>query len=397
MRFGYFDNIHDPTQQRDYSDLAAEMRERAQLCDEGGLDVYWVPEHHFSIWGRELLANPLMMAADLAARTKRIRLGLGAAIITFWHPLRLAEDLALLDHLTGGRLEIGVGRGNYGLEASNLNPLADPNKPEMNLKVFLETLAIIRKALTEERFSHKGEIYEFPAPGFKADKAHTVKDPAYINPDTGELAKLTIYPRPKQRPHPPMWQMVSEAHDAVRGAAALDMGIVMWRPSIAELKLRLRAYKETHDKTFGTNLPVGRKAAIVRDTFVAESEAEARGIAGEACVASLNFANWRGPRIYLDPGETLPADREAALKKHLTYDFVEPRALFFGSPDDIVDKILALHSETRIDHLMFKCGWPGLAHEHSMRSLRRLITEVLPRVRAKIGDTAGITVEAAAD
>jgi alkanesulfonate monooxygenase SsuD/methylene tetrahydromethanopterin reductase-like flavin-dependent oxidoreductase (luciferase family) len=397
MRFGYFDNIQDPTQERDYSDLVSEMRERALLCDEGGVDIFWLPEHHFSIWGRELLANPLMMAADLAARTKRMRLGLGAAIITFWHPLRLAEDLALLDHLTGGRLEIGVGRGNYGLEAWNLNPLADPNKPEMNLKVFLETLAVLRKALGEERFSHKGDIFEFPAPGFKADKAHTVKDPAYIDQKTGELVKLSIYPRPKQRPYPPMWQMVSEAHDAIRGAAALDMGIVMWRPSIAEIKRRLEIYKETHDRTHGTNIVFGRKAAIVRDTFVADNEAEARRIAGEACLASLNFANWRGPRIFLDPGETLPPDREAALKKQLTYDFVQPRALFFGSPDEVAERILELHAETRIDHVMFKCGWPGLAHEHTMRTLRRLTTEVLPRVRAKLAGTTTVAVGAAAE
>ena len=111
------------------------------------MDIFWIPEHHFSIWGRELLGNPLLMAADLAARTRKIRIGLGAAIITFWHPLRLAEDIALLDHLTGGRLELGVGRGNYGLEAANLNPLADPNKPAMNLKVFLETLGVLRAAL----------------------------------------------------------------------------------------------------------------------------------------------------------------------------------------------------------------------------------------------------------
>ena len=134
------------------------------------MDIFWIPEHHFSIWGRELLGNPLLMAADLAARTKKIRIGLGAAIITFWHPLRLAEDLALLDHLTAGRLEVGVGRGNYGLEAANLNPLADPNKPAMNLKVFLETLGVLRAALTEDRFSYKGDIYQFPAPGFRADK-----------------------------------------------------------------------------------------------------------------------------------------------------------------------------------------------------------------------------------
>lgn len=395
MRFGYFDNLHDTTQRRDYSDLVSEMRQRAQACDDAGMDIFWVPEHHFSIWGRELLSNPLLMAADLAARTKRIRLGLGAAIITFWHPLRLAEDLALLDHLTDGRLEIGVGRGNYGLEAWNLNPLADPNKPEMNLKVFLETLAVVRKALAEERFSHKGDIYQFPAPGFSADKAHTVNDPAYVDPATGDLIKLSIYPRPKQRPLPPMWQMVSEAHDAVRGAAALDMGIVMWRPSVGELKLRLKIYKEAHDTAFGGNIPIGSKTAVVRDTFVADSEAEARRIAEDACMGSLNFANWRGPRIYLDPGKTLPAEEEAALRKRLTYDFVAPRSLFFGSPEQVTDKIVELARKTGIDHLMFKCGWPGLAHEHTMRCLKRLSEEVLPKVRERL-ETRG-RFEAAAE
>lgn len=384
MRFGYFDNIHDPSQKRDYSDLIAEMRERASFLDEAGFDIYWLPEHHFSIWGRELLANPLMMSTDIAARTKKIRIGLGAAIIGFWHPLRLAEDLALLDHLTGGRLEIGVGRGNYGLEAYNLNPLADPGNPQMNLKVFLESLAVIRTALSEERFSYKGEIYQFPAPGFRADKAHTVKDPAYIDPATGELVKLTIYPRPRQKPMPPMWQMVSEAHDAIRGAAALDMGVVMWRPSLQELRLRLAIYKDTHDAKFGSGISLGAKTAVVRDTFVADSEAEARKIAEQACMDSLNFANWRGPRIYLDPGEKLSETAEADLKKRLTYDFVAPRALFFGSPDEVAANILELHEATGIDHLMFKCGWPGLAHEHTMRCLKRLTTEVLPVVRKTI-------------
>jgi alkanesulfonate monooxygenase SsuD/methylene tetrahydromethanopterin reductase-like flavin-dependent oxidoreductase (luciferase family) len=388
MRFGYFDNIQDPTQKRDYGDLVSEMRERATACEEAGMEIFWVPEHHFSIWGRELLGNPVLMAADLAARTKTIRIGLGAVIIAFWHPLRLAEDIALLDHLTGGRLEVGVGRGNYGLESSNLNPLADPNNPEMNLKVFLETLGVIRSALSEERFSFKGEIYQFPAPGFRADRAHTVNDPRYVDPATGELTKLSIYPRPRQKPIPPMWQMVSEAHDAIRGAARLDMGVVMWRPSIGELKHRARIYKTSHDEAFGTDIPLGNKMAVVRDTFVADSEAEARRIAEEACIGSLNFANWRGPRIYLDPGEALTSEQESSLKARITYDFAAPRALLFGSPEQVADRIIELSEETGIEHLMFKCGWPGLAHEHTLRSIRRLSKEVLPIVRRRLGGAA---------
>jgi alkanesulfonate monooxygenase SsuD/methylene tetrahydromethanopterin reductase-like flavin-dependent oxidoreductase (luciferase family) len=186
MKFGYFENLKDPTQQRPYRDLVAEMREVAILLDEGGFDYIWLPEHHFSIWGRELLGNPLLALADLAVRTKRIRLGLAAAIITHWHPLRLAEDLALLDNLTDGRLEIGVGRGNYGLEATNLNPIADPNNQDQNFKVFTESFEIIKKALSEDRFSYRGQFYQFPAPGFRADRAHSVNDPAYVDAATGE-------------------------------------------------------------------------------------------------------------------------------------------------------------------------------------------------------------------
>lgn len=395
MRFGYFDNLSDPTQKRDYSDLITEMRERALACEDAGMDIFWIPEHHFSIWGRELLPNPLMMAADLAARTERIRIGLGAAIISFWHPLRLAEDLALLDHLSDGRLEIGVGRGNYGLEAQNLNPLADPNRPETNLKVFLETLDVVCKALSQERFSHKGEIYQFPAPGFRADKAHTINDPDYVDAATGELIKLTVYPRPRQRPLPPMWQMVSEAHDAIRGAAARNLGIVMWRPSVAEIRNRLRIYKEAHDAALGGTIPLGAKTAVVRDTFVADSEAEARQIAEQACMGSLNFANWRGPRIYLDPGEVLPHETEAALRKRLTYDFVAPRALFFGSADQVTEQIVSLSEKSSIEHLMFKCGWPGLPHRETMRCLARLASEVLPRVRERLASPSMVGATAA--
>ena len=167
-----------------------------------------MPEHHFSVWGRELLPNPLMAAVDIAARTQRIRIGLAAAIVTFWHPLRAAEDIALLDQITGGRVEIGFGRGNYGLEALNLNPDANPNDQTKSKLVFDEAVSVIKAALTQERFSFKGQVYQFPAPGFRADRAHIVSDPAYIDPATGELIKLSIYPRARQNPLP-MWEVVN--------------------------------------------------------------------------------------------------------------------------------------------------------------------------------------------
>ena len=388
MQYGYFANIHDPTQARDYGEMITEVRQLAQVCEAAGFATFWLPEHHFSVWGRELLGNPLMMAADIAARTERIRIGLAAAIITFWHPLRLAEDLALLDQLSGGRLEIGVGRGNYGLEASNLNPAADPNNRAGNVKVFLETLEVVRKALSEDRFAHCGDLFAFPAPGFRADKAHTVKDRNYIDPATGELVRLTTYPRPKQRPMPPLWQVVSEDYESIRFCARNDMGIIMWRPTTKEVRRRLAVYKEAWEPEAGRAMAAPR-AALVRDTFVAESVSEARRIAGRAVMDALNFANWRGARIFLDPDERLTADEEARLGKELTFDFVNERALLFGSPDDVLAKLIALHEETGISQIIFKSCWPGLPHEHTLRSLELLTHEVLPRFERHLTMAAG--------
>jgi len=388
MKFGYFQNIHDTTLKQDYEILLNEMREIASICDDGGFSHFWLPEHHFSIWGRELTPNPILMAADIAARTNNMRIGLAAAIITMWHPLRLCEDISLLDNLSGGRLEVAVGRGNYGLEALNLNPAADPNDQEANFNVFMETFQILKAALSNERFAHKGKFYTYPAPGFKVDRAHTIDDPDYIDPDTGELIKLSIYPRPKQKPHPPFWQVVSASPKSLQFAAENDMGVIMWRHTKSFLKERLKMYQDFASKSKGEDVPLGARTAILRDTFVAESEADAYKIAGDSVMSALNFSNWRGPSVYLDPNEILDPKLDKSLNDELTFDFVNNRSLLFGSPEQVTDKIVELWEETNIEQVAFKCSWPGFTHEHTIRSIKLLADEVIPAVQKRIQNQA---------
>lgn len=382
MKFGISQNIHDPSKTVPYDSMIDGVREVAAHAEAHDYENVWLPEHHFSIWGREMIANPLMMAADLAARTERVRIGLSAAIVAFWHPIRLAEDIAMLDQLSRGRLDVGFGRGNYGLEATNLNPAADPNDQEANFRVFEDGVAVVREALANRIFSYKGDVYQFPAPGFSADRAHTVDDPDYVDPETGELVKLSIIPGPYQSPLPPMWQVVSESPRSMRYAARNDMGVIMWRPSVATLRHRLGIYREAYEEAHGKSIPFGAKTAIVRDTFVAENEAEARRIAEGPLMESLNFANWRGPGIYLDPGEELDETTDAALRREITYEFARDRSLFIGSVDEVVEQIKAFYEQTEMEQIIFKCTWPGLAHEHQMRCLTLLSEEVLPRLRA---------------
>ena len=124
MKIGYFCNMtnwsHKP-----YNVLLDEVRDIGVHCDEHGWDSIWFTEHHLNHEGMDACPNPLLMGADLAARTKQIRLGQAANIIPFWNPIRVAEDIAILDHMSEGRLDVGLGRGVYGREAIHMNPEAD--------------------------------------------------------------------------------------------------------------------------------------------------------------------------------------------------------------------------------------------------------------------------------
>ena len=109
MKFGYFCNLTNKSH-KPYTQVLDEAREIAVYCDSTEWESIWFTEHHLNHEGMEVCPNPLMMSADIAARTKNIRIGQAANIITFWNPIRVAEDIALLDHMSGGRLEVGLGR-----------------------------------------------------------------------------------------------------------------------------------------------------------------------------------------------------------------------------------------------------------------------------------------------
>ena len=165
MRFSIFHNIGAPGRLHEVASVLDEVRDVARYADDAGYHSIWYTEHHFGHEGYELIPNPVLMGVDTAARTSRIRIGQAANIVTFWNPMRLAEDIAMLDQLSGGRVEVGVGRGLYGREAMNLNPAADPRDQEQNRALFDETVEILRKAWSGEFFSHEGTFHRYPAPG----------------------------------------------------------------------------------------------------------------------------------------------------------------------------------------------------------------------------------------
>src|SRR3954466_9257248 len=98
--------LANPGRLRSWPELLEEARRRVALADELGFDGAWFGEHHFDAEGSDQCPNPVLLCADLAARTERIRLGMAAVSLPLWHPIRLAEDLAMLDHFSRGRVDV---------------------------------------------------------------------------------------------------------------------------------------------------------------------------------------------------------------------------------------------------------------------------------------------------
>ena len=155
----------------------------ARTLDENGYDTMWMAEHHFQPEGYECIPNLLMLNVHLAHVTKDLKFGCGFNIAPMWHPLRLAEDYATADILTGGRVIFGVGRGYHTREVESFgSPLQDQ---ESNRELFEEQVDIIFKAFNEESFSHQGKYYTLPPE--VPYRGYTLKE-------------ITLVPRPRALP-----------------------------------------------------------------------------------------------------------------------------------------------------------------------------------------------------
>ena len=378
MKFGYFCNTTN-WKHKPYNQLLDEAREISIFCDENNWDSIWFTEHHFNHEGMESCTNPLMMGTDVAARTKKIKIGQACNVITFHNPIRLAEDIAFLDQLSEGRVEVGIGRGVYGREAINMNKEADLKDQAKNFRLFDETLSIMKKAWTEKFFNHQGEFYTYPAPNFKWQHDMSPPSEDFLDMDTSEVKKISIVPKPFQKPHPAIWQVV-DSPSSIEWAAANGINTIMWIPTVKALKKRFQLYQEAKSKAENREVPLGEGICLVRDMFIADTMEEAEKLAGEHIVNYMRWVcHWRGLGNHMDPGETLPkTDHKLDL---LNYDFLHKRNLLFGTPEYVVNKINELKSELNLQNLQVWSNFPGIEHEACMRSIKLFTDEVMPKIK----------------
>jgi alkanesulfonate monooxygenase SsuD/methylene tetrahydromethanopterin reductase-like flavin-dependent oxidoreductase (luciferase family) len=174
----------------DYIACYDNLKHWAQTMDALGYDTMWLTEHHFQYEGYEVVPNLVLFGLYLTTITERLRLGQMFNVVPQWHPLRLAEDYALADILSGGRMQFGVGRGTVPREAETLGAVVASGDNDLsreadrvNREMFEEAMTAIQAAWSNERFSFTGKHYTFPPPGIP-DRGATVKD-------------LTLVPKPR--------------------------------------------------------------------------------------------------------------------------------------------------------------------------------------------------------
>src|SRR2546430_1310330 len=224
------------------ADVYAHALEEARLADELGFEAVWLAEHHFSPYG--ICPSLAVLAAAIARETRRVRIGTSVIVAPFAHPLRIAEEWAMVDILSGGRIEFGLGRGYQPKEFRGLGVSMEKTRER-----FDECLEVIRRAWTEERVTFEGEFY-------------TVRD-------------VRVLPKPVQKPHPPFWT-AAVSPDTYTLAARKGFKILT-APSFTPwdiLRKNFDAYRAVWRETHGAD--AGGDIAMNKIIHVAETSKQAR-------------------------------------------------------------------------------------------------------------------------
>ena len=337
----------------------------ATLMDRVGYDTFWMAEHHFQHEGYECIPNVLMTALHLAHKTKRLRLGCGFNICPMWHPLRLAEDYATADILSGGRITFGVGRGYHTREVETFgSPLLDQ---PANRELFEEQVEVIFKAFNNESFSHEGKHFTIPA---------RVPYRGY------DLKELTLVPRPLRLPVE-CWQPIQGGSAralefmAKYGIQGLVGGGSAEGGAMHQVVL---AWQEAHQK-HGIALELGERLCFGFHFFIADSREAGIREAGKYYEENMKmFGELRLVRALSDEQIAIMRDpqRAPAAKLPRIEDAIKAGGVLCGRPDEIIEHLKGLEKRyPGLDRVSVSLS-VGVPKALCLEQLERFATEVMP-------------------
>jgi alkanesulfonate monooxygenase SsuD/methylene tetrahydromethanopterin reductase-like flavin-dependent oxidoreductase (luciferase family) len=303
--------------------------ERFEIMDRTGYDAVWLAEHHFS--GFSVCPSVHMMATMAAARTSRLRIGTAVSLAPFYHPLRLAEEIALLDVLSGGRVNWGAGRG---FSRGEFEAFGVP--PEESTSRFRETVEIVLRAWSDERLTYHGEHFSFDG--------------------------VEVLPKPMQLPLPPVW-MAATSESAIDWAAGRGFSILM-DPHCTHAELGAKHARYREQLTAAGFSPAGRDIPMARLIAVAPTAERAAEVARRG--AEWMLGSYIGPQ------------HNTALKDQRNYGEADPADVYVndvivhGTAESVRDQLLALKESAAMNYL--------LCAPLSRQSFSLLTDKILPAI-----------------
>ena len=341
----------------------------ARLLDELGFYALWTAEHHFQREGYECLPNLILLSTYLATQTSQLKLGCAFNIVPMWHPLRLAEDYAMADILTGGRVIFGVGRGYHSREVETFGAPVIDN--DANKELFEEQMEIILKAFNEESFSHQGKHYTIPA---------QVPYRGY------ELKEITLVPRPIHRPVE-VWQPIASGRTLEYVARMGFKGMVSTTGEKLVESL-FRTFQEQAAR-YGRALKLGEDMALGVGFYLADTQEEAiRRIRPSHDERYKWFAPFGFVRYTDEQGRSWGTPGAPARVPSLE-DGVSQRAWLCGPPDQMVSFLKETEEKyPGLEHILLL--WPeGLSWQEYREQLQIFAREVMPHFRSVEAAGAG--------
>jgi alkanesulfonate monooxygenase SsuD/methylene tetrahydromethanopterin reductase-like flavin-dependent oxidoreductase (luciferase family) len=347
MKFGIFFLCEQPPWQAPRAAFLDALDE-AVYADALGFDAVWIAEHHFSEYGTA--PDAAVLAAALAQRVTRMRIGTAVSILPFNHPIRTAESFAMVDVLSDGRLDFGVGRGYQPTEFAGFNLPMEESRQR-----FDESLEIIRRAWSEDTITFEGKFYQ-------------VRD-------------ARVLPKPIQKPHPPIWGAAvspgSFERLARRGLRVLSAPSITPPSLMAEsYRTYRRVWEEMGHPTAELEIPA------LYFTYVGESESRARHepeqsvmwyfktiarlIAAEGAKPSPEYAFYGRARKHLEA---------------VDYDTLYRDVLLFGDTGRVTEHLKRLQEELGVTYLLSWMNFGGLDRSLARDSIRRFAERIIPRFR----------------
>jgi len=352
-----------PANDRRYSDERLReafftARDVAQLMDELGFDVLWTAEHHFQREGYEVFPNLIQLGLWLATQTKRLKFGCAFNVLPMWHPIRLAEDYAMADIVTDGRVIMGVGRGYHTREVETFGaPLLDADK---NREFFEEQLQLMLSCFNEQSFQHKGKYYDCPPP---------------VDYRGYQLKDITMVPRPKHLPVE-IWMPIASGK-TIEMMARYGLKAMVTLNGEKILDDVVRAYhaaclKHGRSKQLGEDVIWGAGVYLAdsRDAAIKKLEpAHDERFKWFAPFGFVRYADEQG-RTWGSPGAPTTVPK--------LIDGVNQKAWFCGPPKEVIEGIKSVEAKyPGLEHFMIHWA-EGLSPKEFKEQLRWFAKDVMP-------------------